>query len=218
MISDFFRINCFGPNFSLIDSLGGNTKTLMIACISPADNNYEESLSTLRYANRAKNIQNTPKINEDPKDALLRTYQEEIKRLHQLLEGKGEPNLSALVTDRIESDTRSHSVMERLKTHQRGDSEAEELAERVEADSSKMEQIIREKELLKQEYEKKLKEKEDLFVTEAADKEKLRSDIEQLHKFYKSRLSKLDAASTTKSGSDTAAIFMDYQRISLHFI
>lgn len=68
------------------DSLGGNTKTLMIACLSPADNNYEETLSTLRYANRAKNIQNKPKINEDPKDALLRQYQDEIDRLRQLLE------------------------------------------------------------------------------------------------------------------------------------
>lgn len=61
--------------------LGGNTKTLMVACISPADNNYDETLSTLRYANRAKNIQNKPKINEDPKDALLRQYQEEIQKL-----------------------------------------------------------------------------------------------------------------------------------------
>ena len=65
----------------LQDSLGGNTKTLMIACVSPADNNYDETLSTLRYANRAKNIQNKPKINEDPKDALLRQYQDEILKL-----------------------------------------------------------------------------------------------------------------------------------------
>lgn len=56
----------------LQDSLGGNTKTAMIAAVSPADYNYEESMSTLRYANRAKQIKNKPKINEDPKDALLR--------------------------------------------------------------------------------------------------------------------------------------------------
>ena len=60
----------------------------MIAAISPANYNYEETLSTLRYANRAKNIKNKPKINEDPKDALLREYQEEINRLKQMLEGK----------------------------------------------------------------------------------------------------------------------------------
>lgn len=58
----------------LQDSLGGNTKTIMIAAISPANYNYDETLSTLRYASRAKFIQNKPKINEDPKDALLREY------------------------------------------------------------------------------------------------------------------------------------------------
>ncbi|MFN9954993.1 MAG: hypothetical protein ACK55I_17990, partial [bacterium] len=56
----------------LEDSLGGNTKTVMIAALSPADYNYEETLGTLRYADRAKQIKNKPRINEDPKDALLR--------------------------------------------------------------------------------------------------------------------------------------------------
>lgn len=68
------------------DSLGGNTKTLMIACISPADSNYDETLSTLRYACRAKNISNAPRINEDPKDAQLRKYQEEIFNLKRMLD------------------------------------------------------------------------------------------------------------------------------------
>ena len=63
----------------LQDSLGGNTKTTMIAAVSPASYNYDETLSTLRYASRAKTIKNKPKINEDPKDALLRQYEEEIK-------------------------------------------------------------------------------------------------------------------------------------------
>ena len=60
----------------------------MVACVSPADNNFDETLSTLRYANRAKNIKNKPKINEDPKDALLRQYQDEITVLKQLLTGQ----------------------------------------------------------------------------------------------------------------------------------
>lgn len=57
----------------------------MIANIGPADYNAEETLSTLRYANRAKNIENKPKINEDPKDAMLREFQDEIKRLREQL-------------------------------------------------------------------------------------------------------------------------------------
>ncbi|KAF8373365.1 klp-11 [Pristionchus pacificus] len=72
----------------LQDSLGGNSKTVMVACIGPASYNFEETLSTLRYANRAKNIKNRPKINEDPKDALLREFQEEINRLKAMLETK----------------------------------------------------------------------------------------------------------------------------------
>jgi len=54
---------------------------LQVANIGPASYNYDETLTTLRYANRAKNIQNKPKINEDPKDALLREFQEEIAKL-----------------------------------------------------------------------------------------------------------------------------------------
>ncbi|XP_015454298.1 kinesin-like protein KIF17 [Pteropus alecto] len=86
----------------LQDSLGGNTKTLMVACLSPADNNYDETLSTLRYANRAKNIKNKPHINEDPKDALLREYQEEIKKLKAILAQQMNPNnLSALLSNQV---------------------------------------------------------------------------------------------------------------------
>ncbi|XP_039152025.1 osmotic avoidance abnormal protein 3 isoform X2 [Drosophila simulans] len=70
----------------LQDSLGGNTKTLMISCISPTDINYDETISTLRYASRAKNISNKPKINEDPKDATLRLYQNEILYLKRMLQ------------------------------------------------------------------------------------------------------------------------------------
>ena len=67
------------------DSLGGNTKTVMIAAISPADYNYDETISTLRYASRAKSIKNKPKVNEDPKDALLKQYEEEINKLKRML-------------------------------------------------------------------------------------------------------------------------------------
>ncbi len=70
----------------LQDSLGGNTKTVMIAAVSPADYNYDESLSTLRYAARAKSIKNKPVINQDPKDALLKEYEDEIKKLKQMLD------------------------------------------------------------------------------------------------------------------------------------
>eukprot|EP00062_Callorhinchus_milii_P007884 gi/632949996/ref/XP_007890479.1/ PREDICTED: kinesin-like protein KIF16B isoform X3 [Callorhinchus milii] len=69
----------------LKDSLGGNSKTIMIATISPADVNYGETLSTLRYANRAKNIINKPTINEDTNVKLIRELRAEIARLKALL-------------------------------------------------------------------------------------------------------------------------------------
>ena len=79
----------------LQDSLGGNTKTVMIANIGPADYNMDETLSTLRYASRAKHIQNKPKINEDPKDAMLREFQDEISRLKAQLEQAGAGKMDA---------------------------------------------------------------------------------------------------------------------------
>ncbi|XP_041079365.1 kinesin-like protein KIF3A isoform X2 [Polyodon spathula] len=69
----------------LQDSLGGNSKTMMCANIGPADYNYDETISTLRYANRAKNIKNKARINEDPKDAMLRQFQKEIEDLKKKL-------------------------------------------------------------------------------------------------------------------------------------
>ena len=70
----------------LQDSLGGNSKTVMIANIGPASYNIDETINTLRYANRAKRIQNHVRINEDPKDALLREFQLEIAKLKKKLE------------------------------------------------------------------------------------------------------------------------------------
>ncbi|KAH8264959.1 hypothetical protein KR038_008856 [Drosophila bunnanda] len=69
----------------LQDSLGGNSKTIMIANIGPSNYNYNETLTTLRYASRAKSIQNQPIKNEDPQDAKLKEYQAEIERLKRLI-------------------------------------------------------------------------------------------------------------------------------------
>merc|ERR1712130_67502 len=72
----------------LSDSLGGNTKTVMIANIGPSANNLDETMSTLRYANRAKNIKNKPRINEDPKDAMIRKMKDELTNLQKQLNGE----------------------------------------------------------------------------------------------------------------------------------
>ncbi|CAN1340976.1 Kinesin-like protein KIN-4C [Linum perenne] len=63
------------------DSLGGNSKTVMIACVSPADTNAEETLNTLKYANRARNIQNKAVINRDPNAVQLQRMRSQIEQL-----------------------------------------------------------------------------------------------------------------------------------------
>ena len=73
----------------LEDSLGGNCKTTMIAMISPSYDSFNESLSTLKFATRAKKVKNEAKINEDMDNkALLRKYELELKKLRSLLETK----------------------------------------------------------------------------------------------------------------------------------
>jgi len=79
----------------LMDSLGGNARTVMIANFGPADYNYDETVTTLRYADRAKQIKNKPKINENPKDAMLREMQEQIAALQSELGGDGEMDSSS---------------------------------------------------------------------------------------------------------------------------
>ncbi|GFR23170.1 kinesin-like protein KIF28P [Trichonephila clavata] len=69
-----------------MNALGGNSKTIMIACISPADINYEETLSTLRYADRAKQIKTVATINEDPTETLIRELRAENDRLKKMIE------------------------------------------------------------------------------------------------------------------------------------
>ncbi|KAF5192769.1 Kinesin, partial [Thalictrum thalictroides] len=65
----------------LQDSLGGNSKTVMIACVSPADSNAEETLNTLKYANRARNIQNKAVINRDPMGAQMQKMRSQLEQL-----------------------------------------------------------------------------------------------------------------------------------------
>lgn len=77
----------------LKDSLGGNSLTAMIAAISPADINFEETLSTLRYADSAKRIKNHAVVNEDPNARMIRELKEELAQLRSKLSGGASPGL-----------------------------------------------------------------------------------------------------------------------------
>nr|KAF7425204.1 hypothetical protein H0235_007642 [Vespula pensylvanica] len=102
----------------LQDSLGGNSKTLMCANVSPADINYDETISTLRYANRAKNIKNRARINEDPKDALLRQFQVEIEQLRKQLEENG-TEISGTESETEDSEDTGEPRREKKARHRR---------------------------------------------------------------------------------------------------
>ena len=94
-VVSFSILSRFGPRRGRVDGVWMRPRCRdAVAVITngfvPAQGyNYDETVSTLRYANRAKNIKNKPKINEDPKDAMLREFQDEIARLKAQLQGKG---------------------------------------------------------------------------------------------------------------------------------
>jgi len=87
----------------LEDSLGGNCKTTMIAMISPAYDGYQESISTLKFATRAKKIKNSAKINEDvDQRALLRKYERELKKLKEELASRDKTFKDSNVLSKLE--------------------------------------------------------------------------------------------------------------------
>ncbi|XP_034295579.1 kinesin-like protein KIF1A isoform X4 [Pantherophis guttatus] len=87
--SDFIPYRDSVLTWLLRENLGGNSRTAMVAALSPADINYDETLSTLRYADRAKQIRCNAVINEDPNNKLIRELKDEVARLRDLLYSQG---------------------------------------------------------------------------------------------------------------------------------
>lgn len=111
----------------LKENLGGNSKTAMIAAISPADINYDETLSTLRYADRAKAIVCKAVINEDANAKLIRDLKDEIMKLRELLKNEAGIDLSpdGTITTKQHQKLKatpsqnSEDALERLKENQK---------------------------------------------------------------------------------------------------
>jgi len=98
-------------------SLGGNAKTVMLCALSPAEINFDESLSTLRYANRAKMIQNKPTgiIIKDPKDSLIKDYQNKISEMTNLL---NDPNALKNKLKEMNPDDTDDQLQERISQYE----------------------------------------------------------------------------------------------------
>ncbi|XP_067903586.1 kinesin family member 4 isoform X2 [Heterodontus francisci] len=100
----------------LQDSLGGNSHTLMIACVSPADSNLEETLNTLRYADRARKIKNKPVVNFDPQAAELQRLKQQVQELQVLLlQAHGG---TVQMSSRVDKSDNQQSVIEAARLHQ----------------------------------------------------------------------------------------------------
>ncbi|XP_051752740.1 kinesin-like protein KIF1A isoform X16 [Ctenopharyngodon idella] len=97
----------------LRENLGGNSRTAMVAALSPADINYDETLSTLRYADRAKQIRCNAVINEDPNNRLVRELKEEVGRLKDLLYAQGLGDIIENISDYKNNNNSGQAVNQR---------------------------------------------------------------------------------------------------------
>jgi len=121
----------------LQNALGGNSKTIMICALSPSSTNYEETLSTLRYAERAKKIQNKAVVNESPQERMIRELKEENEKLKAMLSkiagnggSIGDPESMKKVAELQEELTANMSAMQEMeKTWQEKVEEAKKMAE-----------------------------------------------------------------------------------------
>ncbi|XGW09291.1 hypothetical protein V3C99_011530 [Haemonchus contortus] len=133
----------------LRENLGGNSKTAMIAALSPADINFDETLSTLRYADRAKQIVCQAVVNEDPNAKLIRELKEEVNKLRAILEEKGidvaadDMKTSQPGRPRQLYSARDHDTIEQLKASEKL---IAELHETWEEKLRKTEEIRRQRE------------------------------------------------------------------------
>ncbi|KAK0146095.1 StAR-related lipid transfer protein 9 [Merluccius polli] len=119
------RRHCFIPyrdsvlTWLLKDSLGGNSKTIMIATVSPSGSSYNETLSTLRYAAHARNIVNKPRVNEDASVRLIRELREEVDRLKSmLLSFQMQRNLSPSLSEERDGNLSDIVLQNELKVEQ----------------------------------------------------------------------------------------------------
>ncbi len=118
----------------LKDSLGGNSKTVMVATISTAYDNYEETLSTLRYADRAKRIVNNAVINEDPNAKIIRNLREELEVLKKELEMAKEKINADSLSDKLKERETLYNEMSKPWTEKLAESEKvqQELSNQLE--------------------------------------------------------------------------------------
>ncbi|XP_073236742.1 kinesin-like protein KIF28P [Porites lutea] len=146
----------------LKNALGGNSKTIMIAALSPADINFDETLSTLRFADRAKSIKTKAVVNESPTEKLIRELREENQKLMEQLKMAGQPiivpgepgqpqmvGVSEEEVNEMKKEMEQQLLQNQREMEEMKKSWQERLAEQEAANKAKEEQERKEKEMLK---------------------------------------------------------------------
>ncbi|XP_048815258.1 chromosome-associated kinesin KIF4A [Lagopus muta] len=172
----------------LQDSLGGNSHTLMIACVSPADSNLEETLNTLRYADRARKIKNKPIVNVDPQAAELHHLKQQVQQLQVLLLQAHGGTLPVSINS-MEPSENLQSLMEKNQSlKEENEKLSRGLSEAVGQTAQMLERII----LTEQENEKMTAKLEQLQqhavckldlqkLVESVEDEELKESVEVIH-------------------------------------
>ncbi|KAL4456585.1 hypothetical protein ABPG74_000692 [Tetrahymena malaccensis] len=183
----------------LQDSLGGNTKTVMIVNIGPSDFSCDETISTLRCAHKAKSIQNRAIINLDPKQALTIKFQDEICSLKQQLSGFLESGRDINLNGEVKKLTQLEDIVIKYN-----DEEIKQLKKKFEQQKHDI-QSNYENEVKKIDEDKQLKEKEkqQLIQQLQANKQKQQQSNQQqqklLDKLYKMQNKVIQGEETIKN-------------------
>ncbi|KAH7638537.1 kinesin-like protein kif28p [Dermatophagoides farinae] len=175
----------------LMNALGGNSKTAMIANISPADINYDETLSTLRYADRAKQIQNFAKINIDNTDKIIRDLKEENEKLKKLLEKESTvaAAAAAAASAAVATNTASTTLSKSPSQSFYDDDNKLKLEEEIEAIMKENERKLN---ALRQSYEERLQQERQERSHKELEENRKQIELEKQQKEMNPHLSNLN--------------------------
>ncbi|KAF0715388.1 Aste57867_3391 [Aphanomyces stellatus] len=209
----------------LQDSLGGNSKTVMVACVSPADSSYEETTSTLRYAERTRSIQNKAVVNKDPGACEIKYLRQQVELLQlQLLQqkallqaGTADDGASPLLHDELARTKQEVALLRQAKDqwksiaqHQHGDEAAMhqavemdmqvDMASMTEHDLADMERAIEEKEAI-------------MAILESVDETQIGAHLQLLTSKYETQIESLQTPTKKKQLAVVTAAQTECKRL-----
>jgi len=204
----------------LKESLGGNSKTYMIATISPSMINYKESIGTLRYASNAKKIINNVKVNEDSNDKLIQMLTSEVASLKRQLALKGADDKTdndELMRLRVILEEREALLREKDKTWEQKLEESRkisyEIQEQLRHEQLKQEKLKKELSIKEEEYQKKLNLMDEERVKLLNEMEMLKNNTpnnDEVQKIFQEELAKKQAEFEKERIIGTAVGLQEY--------